>query len=56
MTVVVNFVLEFDLLGIRLRTPLDQILIQKRFVVFRIVSWCIRVLFGVDLSLAWSHG
>ena len=56
MTVVVNLVLEFDLLEIRLRTLLDQILIQKRFVVFRILWWCIRVLFWEGLSLAWSRG
>ena len=56
MTVVVNFVLKFDFLGIHLRNPLDQILIQKRFVASRIAQLCIRVLFGVDLPLALNRG
>ena len=56
MTVVVSLTLGFDLLEVRFRSLLDHILIQKRFAVFRILWWCIRVLFWEDLSLAWSRG
>ena len=56
MTVVVSLALDFDLPELRFRSLLDHILIQKRFAVFRILWWCMRVLFWEGLSLAWSRG